>query len=343
MPGLYSLWMDGWERRLANRDKNRRYRPFDWGLEWLSGIHLPGFHAEVNGNPAAWLDGFISAALANSGCFYGYDTPQDYQLDGSHLTFRSAAESPYPENNTVHADFFPAGNDRAVLVLPQWNAGVDGHQGLCRLLNRFGVTALRMSMAYHDRRMPAELERADYHVSSNLGRTIHAVRQSVVDARSCLDWLEGRGYRRLAILGTSLGSCVAFVTSAHDPRIVTGVYNHVSMNFGDVVWTGLSTGHVRKGLEEGVTQEQLGRYWSIISPSSFFHLMEPRPNPTLLIWTRHDTTFLPVYSQQVVEAFRSRGMPHRVLTLPCGHYTLGQFPFNLMDGLAMCRFLSSNL
>jgi hypothetical protein len=76
----------------------------------------------------------------------------------------------------VRAAFFPARRDngRAVLVLPQWNADEQSHLGLCRLLNRFGITALRMNLAYHGPRMPAELQRADYHVSSNLGRTIHA-------------------------------------------------------------------------------------------------------------------------------------------------------------------------
>ena len=170
--------------------------------------------------------------------------------NGRHLTFTSPLETPYPENNVVHADFFPAALDRrrAVLVLPQWNSDAQGHVGLCKMLNWFGINALRMSMAYHDRRMPPELERADYAVSSNIGRTIHASRQSVIDARCCLDWLESQGYRRIAILGTSLGSCIGFITTAHDLRIKTGVFNHVSMYFSDVVWTGLATQHVRKRL-----------------------------------------------------------------------------------------------
>jgi hypothetical protein len=31
------------------------------------------------------------------------------------------------------------------------------------------------------------------------------------------------------------------------------------------------------------------------------------------------------------------------LCLPCGHYTIGQFPFNIVDGLAMCQHLYKNL
>ncbi len=343
MLGLYSLWMDGWERRLASRDTNRKTRPFEWGLEWLQAIPIPGWNPDPASPPAECLDSFVSAALADSAAFYAYRPPTDYRLDGTTLSFTSPAECPYPANNTAYADLFPAGGKRAVVVLPQWNAGLDGHAGLCRLLNRFGLTALRMSLAYHDRRMPTHLERADYHVSSNIGRTIHAARQSILDARACVGWLASAGYGPIGILGTSLGSCIAFIAAAHDSRVSAGAFNHVSMSFGDVVWTGLSTRHVREGFGSSITQDQLRRFWSPISPASFFDVMEKRAVPSLLVWTRHDTTFLPAYSREVVRQFRERRMPHRVLTLPCGHYTIGQFPFNVIDGVAMCRFLARNL
>jgi pimeloyl-ACP methyl ester carboxylesterase len=211
------------------------------------------------------------------------------------------------------------------------------------LLNRFGISALRMTMAYHAERMPAELQRADYHVSSNIGRTIHAARQSVIDTRACLDWLEQQGYERVGILGTSLGSCIAFIAAAHDRRVRTGIFNHVSMYFSDVVWTGLSTQHVRQGFSEEVGQDDLRRYWSVISPASYLERLGDRDMRNLLIWARHDTSFLPVYSKQVLESFRRLKLPHQVFTLPCGHYTTGRLPFSLMDGLAMCRFAARYL
>jgi pimeloyl-ACP methyl ester carboxylesterase len=337
--------MDRWERKLATRDTNRVVRPFEWGTEWLHGIGFPACPAEVNGEAAASVSRFAAEALADSNRFYSYTPPGDYQLQQGRLTFSSPVRSGYVRNNTVHALWFPAPRDgrRALVVLPQWNSGADGHVGLAKLLNRFGISALRMTMAYHAERMPEELERADYHVSSNIGRTIHAARQSIIDARACLDWLAGQGYERVGILGTSLGSCVAFIAAAHDPRIRVGIFNHVSMYFSDVVWTGLSTQHVRRGFGEVVSQEDLRRYWAMISPASYLRRMQGRDMRNLLIWARHDTSFLPVYSQQVLRAFRELDLPHEVFTLPCGHYTTGQFPFKLMDGLAMCRFAARNL
>jgi len=87
----------------------------------------------------------------------------------------------------------------------------------------------------------------------------------------------------------------------------------------------------------------LRRYWSLISPSAYLHRLKERDLKTLLIWASHDSTFLPMYSRQVLERFRELELPHSVFNLPCGHYTTGQFPFNLIDGLTMCRFAARNL
>ncbi len=339
MNNPYAHLMCRWENHLATRDTDRVVRPFEWGLDWM------GLELGDGEDPRGRVRERTSCWLADSDAFYSYEQPRDYDLRAGHLTFTSPIETPYPENNVVHAEWLPARRHqgRAVVVLPQWNADADGHMGLGRLLNRFGISALRMSLAYHDRRKPAETARADYHVSSNVGRTIHAGRQSVIDARACLDWLEMQGYDRLGVLGTSLGSCVAFITAAHDPRPRTAVLNHVSMYFGDVVWTGISTRHVRDGIGNAITQDELRDYWAVISPASFLERLKGRDLESLLIWARHDTTFLPVYSRQVIERFRDLGFPHRVKAMPCGHYTIGQFPFNIMDGLAMCRFLANGL
>jgi hypothetical protein len=338
MSGIYQRWINAWELRLAGRDTNRRIHPFEWGLDWLE---PPDGAAE----PCRRLKEYAGRVVRNSEEFFSYPTPSDFNLRDGNLTFSSPLVSPHPENNRVHAGFFPARRDggRAVVVLPQWNADAGGHVGLCRLLNRFGVTALRLSLAYHDRRMPAGQNRADFHVSSNLGRTLHACRQSVVDARACLDWLEAQGYHRLGILGTSLGSCIAFIAAAHDARLRAGVFNHVSNYFGDVVWTGLATRSVRQSLDQAITQDELRECWAPISPATYVHRLAGRDMASLLVWARHDTTFLPAYSKQFIASMFRTTSRVRTACLPCAHYTTGEFPFRLMDGLLMCRFLAANL
>ena len=326
-----------WELSLSNRDTNRKVLPFEWGLEFVS-QNVP------TGDPKRSLMDFSRKALADSDSYHSYAPVLDWRLEGRHLTFTSPVATAYPENNTVHAWYFPAkSHGRAVLVLPQWNADAQSHMALCRMLNLFGLSALRLSLPYHDLRMPEELARADYMLSPNLGRTLQAFRQAVVDSRAALDWLESRGYGRLGILGTSIGSCVALITLAHDPRLRAGVQNHVSPYVADVVWRGLSTRYVRMGLEGKITLEELRDIWMPISPKAYAGKLAGTGQKSLLVHALYDYTFPPDLSLEVLRDYGKFCLPHSTFALPCGHYTSGVFPFNIVLGWAMCRFLRKNL
>lgn len=340
---LYSRWMNRWEESLCFRATNRVVRPFDWGLDWAGHWpHTQGF--PQNGHaPCDWLLELSRRAITHSDEFFAHRTPPDHELHGSILRFTSNVPTPYPENNVVHGQWFP-GEDRsrAVLVLPHWNAPGDAHNALARGFQRFGVSALRLSLPYHDYRMPAELERADYAVSSNVARTIDATRQAVLDIRCAADWLELQGARRIAIVGTSLGSCYAFLASAHDPRFRVNAFNHCSTYFADVVWTGLSTIHVRQGLEPHLNLDTLRDLWMAISPVSYFTKFASHPKKSLFLYARYDTTFLPSLSLDTLRRCQEHGLDHKVVALPCGHYTLGETPFKFLDGYHLISYVLRN-
>ena len=273
MKEFYARWMDRWERKLATRDTNRVVRPFEWGLDWTHTWpcteKLPGYLRRNGHDPETYLRVLNQAALESSDEFFGYETPRDFSLDGNLLRFTSPVETRYSENNRVHGQWFPSkpGTKRvAAIVLPHWNASANQHNALCAGLQKLGIATLRLSMPYHDYRMPAELERADYAVSANIARTIDATRQAVIDTRCCVDWLLAQGYERIGLVGTSLGSCYAFLASVHDPRIEVNVFNHCSTYFADVVWEGLSSQHIRQSLESAITLERLREAWMVISP-----------------------------------------------------------------------------
>ena len=327
-----------WERKLAAAAEGRTVRPFDWGLEWVP--DLPA----GTGDPVSRLTAWADQAVARSDEFFAV-APTTYTLTGDRLTFPSAVVTPHPENNTVTARYFPdrspRGRRRAVLVLPQWNADAEGHVGLCRLMNRFGLSALRLSLPYHDVRMPPELKRADYIVSANVGRTLAVCRQAVLDARLAIAWLHGQGYESIGILGTSLGSCLSMLTSAHEPLVKAAALNHISPYFADVTWEGISTAHVRESLEGNIDLETLRRIWMPISPYPFLDHVKDRQ--TLLVYALYDLTFPLGLSRMLVTEFKMRGVPHQTVVLPCGHYSTGVTPFKWMDGIALCRFLSRAL
>ena len=318
--------------------------------------------------------------VAHSDQFFGYQTPLDFRLETRHpqlfptnvrpetlaqdaelklqaavgeleeaefLRFTSPVRTRYPENDIVNARWYPAPAEKqvgkpkqAIIVMPQWNADAFSHNALCSIFNRFGISALRLSKPYHDIRRPAELERSDYAVSSNIGRTTAACQQAVVDIRSCIDWLESQGYEQFGVLGTSLGSCYAFIAAAHDPRIQVCAFNHASTWFGDVVWTGQSTRHIRASFEQvGLTQNQVREIFTGISPMSYMQRFAANPKRALVIHATYDLTFLREFSLDVLANFDRHQIDYVSKVLPCGHYTTGETPYKFMDGWYMGSFV----
>jgi len=213
----------------------------------------------------------------------------DYALQDDILTFTSQIASPWPENNRVYGQLFRAKKERsAVIVLAQWNARWEEQQAVCRWLNKLGITALKLSLPYHDRRAIPGHPRADYLVGPNLGLTMQAGRQSVVDARRTLRWLEQQGYDRLGIVGTSIGSCIGFITMCHEPALHAGAFLHVSTYFGDVVAHGLTTSNVWESIEPHVSRNELRRYWSPISPMPYLGKLRGSGKKILGIGARYD-------------------------------------------------------
>jgi pimeloyl-ACP methyl ester carboxylesterase len=355
-----------WERRLAAVTKDRVVRPFEWGLDWIDTgartlVNRPSSIVNAPLSPPDAVEAWVEDVMKDTDAFFDAPVTADYDFDGASgprasgeagtLRFPSALVTPHAENNTALARWFPSARDTAlvrtggrgpaVVVLPQWNSGADGHVGLCRLLARVGVSALRLSLPYHDARMPSELTRADYIVSSNIARTVQVCRQAVLDARRAVGWLASLGFERIGILGTSLGSCLSMLTAAHEPRIRAQALNHVSPWFADVVWRGLSTRHVRLGLDGHIDLERLRRLWRPISP--FSYLDRIRHVRTLLVYAKYDLTFPVDLSLQLVGEFERRGLPFESAALWCGHYSTGTAPFKFFDGYLLTRFLKSRL
>jgi len=325
------------ERWYHQRDDNRLVRPFDWGLSYIVD--------HVNGDdPRAMFRRHTDRVMQASDDFYALPPITDYQLEGDQLTWTSAVKTPSIENNTARARFFPEKANgkksrNAVVVLPQWNAQPESHVEACRIFNMIGMAALRLTLPYHQQRKPAELERADHLVSSNIGRTIQSIRQAVLDTRAAVQWLKKQGYERVGILGTSVGSCVAFLAFAHEPDLKAGAFNHVSGYFADVIWRGLSAAHVRAGLADHLTLEELRTYWLPISPLPFIpRVAQMGHRPIRFIVARYDLTFPIDLSHAVIAEARLNKLPLDIVWLPCGHYTTAELPWKAIDAWKIATF-----
>jgi hypothetical protein len=335
------LWKDyiyRRERAYHQRDNNRVVRPFEWGLPYVLD--------HVNGDdPRHVLAEHAARVLQNSDDFYALPEIADYRLEGDQLTWTSAVETPSIENNLAHARYFPVQpkngkrSRKAVVVLPQWNAQPESHVEACRIFNMIGMAALRLTLPYHLQRKPPELERADHLVCSNIGRSMQSARQAVLDTRAAVRWLKNQGFDQIGILGTSVGSCIAFLAFAHEPDLKAGAFNHVSGYFADVVWHGLSTSHVRAGFADHLTLDELRTYWSPISPLPFMpRLKKMGHRPMRFIVARYDLTFPLDLSVDAITEARRHNLPFDVVWLPCGHYTTGELPWKAIDAWKIATF-----
>jgi hypothetical protein len=351
----------------------------EWTRSWpqVNG-HFPSMSELDNKTAEHYFSELNRRIVQDSDLFFSYNIPTDFHLEerlpklfptnmrqqkqlqklermsrtgklkpAQYLRFTSPVRTPFPENDVVNARWFPAfdregkPSKKTVVVLPQWNADAFSHNALCAIMNRFGVSALRLSKPYHDIRRPAEIERSDYAVSANIGRTLDSCRQGVIDIRCCLDWLESQGCKRFGILGTSLGSCYAFIASAHDTRLEVNAFNHASTYFGDVVWTGQSTRHIRAALEDVMDLDRLRQVWLAISPAAYMKKFAEHRKRVLIVYAKYDLTFLRQFSEEVVQFFRDYDIDFKAVALPCGHYTVGEIPFKFIDGWHLGSFIYS--
>ena len=108
-----------------------------------------------------------------------------------------------------------------------------------------------------------------------------------------------------------------------------------------MVWRGLSTEHVRAGLDGHVELDLLRAVVEADQPA--WYLERVRDRKTLLVYARYDLSFPVDLSEDLVREFRERGIPHEVAVLRCGHYTTGKTPFKFVDGWILTRFLRKAL
>jgi dienelactone hydrolase len=140
------------------------------------------------------------------------------------LTFPSPVRSPYPVNNTVHAEYYrPLGDGPfpAVIVLDILGGDQNLSRAIATVFAQNGIAALFVQMAYYGPRRPAEGKVRL--LSPNIPRTMEAVRQTVLDVRRASAWLAGRPVvdrAHLGILGTSLGSFMSALSAEMEPRLV---------------------------------------------------------------------------------------------------------------------------
>src|SRR6202034_669616 len=114
-------------------------------------------------------------------------------------------------------------------------------------------------------------------------------------------------------------------------------------HFADVVWTGLSTKHIREGIEDQISLERLRAVWDCLSPVHHIERFAGMNKRSFFLYATYDTTFPPEFSRDIVGRIAKSGADHKVVVMPCGHYTLGESPFKFALGYQIISFLIHNL
>lgn len=331
-------YLEGREAALmAEGEKFKRPGAAEVGLGFLE----PASH----GDDFATLIGYVEAATSDANNYYTPKGVRDFRQSGDQVTFSSPlALSADSSNSRAVARLFAArGKERAVVLLPYWNAERTASAQLGSAFARLGITCLQLSLPYHDERQTPGVGFAREMVCESLGLTIRSIRQAVWDARSCLDWLEAAGYTRLGIVGISLGSSIASIVSAFDERVRAAAFLLMADDFTQVVWTGGATRHVRQGLETCFSYDEVHRAWSIISPATFAPRLAQRLSEVMIISGALDRVFLPNLTLQYVERLRALGMNPKWKAMSCGHYTLALLPFAVRTLLATYAYMRGRL
>jgi dienelactone hydrolase/predicted choloylglycine hydrolase len=200
----------------------------------------------------------------------------DYEglgLDVFDVRFPSPVETPYPVNNTVHAEFYrPKGKGPfpGVIVLdilgPNDNLSVTRLQSTILAQNK--IACLFVRMAYYGPRRPND--KPVRMISPNLNQTLDAIRQTVLDVRRAGAWLAAQSeidQDKLGIMGTSLGSFIGSLAAEMEPRFKRVVVLLGGGGLVDAFYDLPQAGPLRTAFEVmGGSKEKLAKLIACVDP-----------------------------------------------------------------------------
>ncbi len=209
-----------------------------------------------------------------------------------------------------------------LLVLPFWNCKSGGLHSLAKSFSKFGISSACITLPYHGYRMPMSMDYAEGMFSPNVGLTIRSIRQAIMDVRLVIKRLKETGYKRIDILGVSMGSMIAKTVSIIDKDVHSLVACLGGSHIANFSIEGLATQHVQRELSNRVSYKDLKEIWSIASPIS--HLKEGLLNTNLkqlCITAKYDKIVPEVRALEYIKKSRESKINTDWVSMPCGHYS----------------------
>jgi dienelactone hydrolase len=244
----------------------------------------------------------------------------------SKLRFPSLISTPDPENNTVHAEYFaPVGfgpGRPAVIVLHILGADFPLSRYMAARMADRGIAALFVKLPYYGERRPPGRNGAVPSrrlVSSDIERTMTAMRQAVLDVRRAGCWLAAQPNvdpAHLGVSGISLGGIVSALTAAIDPAIKDGAFLLAGGDLSTVLWEMPEGEPFRKiWIESGRTKADLKKLTDPFDPLTYASGLTGKR--MLFVAGKVDEVVPPACTRLLWEA---AGKPP-ITWYDCGHYS----------------------
>jgi dienelactone hydrolase len=242
------------------------------------------------------------------------------------VRFPSPVTTPDPENNTVHAEYFrPEGPGRrpAVVVLHILGADFALSRYLAARLADRGVAALFVKLPYYGERRPPGPGPAKRFLSTDIDRSVTAMRQGVCDVRRAAAWLACRPEvdpAKLGVTGISLGGIVSSLAAAADPTLNRAALLLAGGGLADILWE-MPEGRAAKALwtAAGRTKADLATLTAPFDPLTYAHRLKGKR--LLMLAGNVDEVIPPSAARALWEA---AGRP-TIRWLDCGHYSAAGF------------------
>jgi len=193
---------DDWETQLTRVDNNRIVvRSIGPRLDAQLAGPQRRSAGQTSGDLLKYFSSFNDHIIQDSDNFYSYKKPTDFRLEHREVQVFSTREAPtraWKKKSAVPTPTFSASPRRWQRLFPKiiWSTRA-GSLPAGAAPSCFYPTGMPMRfltthcagaeldghcspapvMPYHDIRRPAEIDRADYAVSANIGRTLDSVRQ----------------------------------------------------------------------------------------------------------------------------------------------------------------------
>jgi len=256
--------------------------------------------------------------------------------------FRRRYEEQYRETHLVYARRIrPAAARRRPRLLylhgyMQPETYIEELTLLTSLAMRLDVEVIQMQPPYHGRRAPgASRFSGEFYWTADLVRSVEALRQTLLDARTLLRWLQEQDDRPVGLTGLSLGGALTLALTCIEDGFAFSIPLIAHMDLAALVADAPVLSKMRQDLKSfGWGRMEFGRFVKQIG----WARLQPKlpPDRVLLIAASHDRFFDP----KVVERLWERWGRPAIRWYPTSH--MGFLPYLPRALRVMRRFVDAS-